>query len=118
MQVWNISDKETDQLKLLGLVGVSANVNGELLKPGEGPRDVPPHARAELSRLISNGVLTDKNPNPPPEAQGPAGEKTAKATPTSVVTDAPTITEASEPTPPEPPPFEVSADESPRSRRK
>lgn len=113
MQVWNISDKETERLKLLGLTGVSVNVNGELLKPGEGPRFVPPHMRAELSSLLRNGILTETDPTPPPPAQGPTAEEPA-ATKKADVQEAP----------PEPPPADASApdapplfEDSPRARR-
>lgn len=63
MKLWNISNRETPELRHLGLVGVAVTIGGIEI-PAGGSADVPAHLAAEASPWTLRGVLSAF---PPPE---------------------------------------------------
>jgi hypothetical protein len=61
MKVWCITDRETPQLRLSGLRGVSVKIGGTTLKPGDS-MDVPSHLIAEIQSALRNGLLSTIKP--------------------------------------------------------
>jgi len=61
MRVWCVTDRETDQLRTSGMVGVGITIGNTLLNPGDH-MDVPPHLIAELQLGFRNGLLSMVEP--------------------------------------------------------